>query len=177
MDIKDSFFLSSHCRLKSVLNGWSVEAGSGNLMPKSKWTGQADDSRSVIWQLHLDPPLALVCYDNDKLELFNIDSLQSIRILKHQSKVLDAKIHRGMILAGCQFGLLVIWDLSMVLEAQEEALEMEKAFKIFKEHNGAIASIAIDDHELITVDYDGIMIARKLEKLPELTKLILDDGQ
>jgi hypothetical protein len=40
-----------------------------------------------------------------------------LKSLVHESKVLDATLFRDVIIAGCQFGLLVFWDLTLALKS------------------------------------------------------------
>jgi len=40
-----------------------------------------------------------------------------LKSLVHESKVLNAILFRDVIIAGCQFGLLVFWDLNLALKS------------------------------------------------------------
>jgi hypothetical protein len=41
--------------------------------------------------------------------------------LRHDSKVLNATLFRDVIIAGCQYGLLVFWDLKAALKSSPES--------------------------------------------------------
>ena len=50
-----------------------------------------------------------------------------LKILKHgQSKVLNAQLHKGVIVVGCQYGLIVLWDLEEVLSSPYLALDINR---------------------------------------------------
>ena len=105
----------------------------------------------------------LLCYDNDLLEIYHLESKCCLRTLKHRAKVLDASLHNNIIVAACQYGYLVFWDLQAVLKASEPVLDIDFAIEVLNEHSAAIASVYVDDKELISVDYDGVMIFRSLK--------------
>ena len=79
-------------------------------------------SESIIWNIHLggsfkiwnrynskfqkpisnsnftsDFPLALVCRDNELLDVYHLESHSCLKSLKHESKVLNATLHKGII--------------------------------------------------------------------------------
>ena len=74
---------------------------------------------------------------------------------------------------GCQYGLLVFWDLKMVLESDSTWLDFnhKSCLKVSNEHSGAISHIHIDENELITDDYDGVVIVRNLRKHSEIRNI------
>lgn len=73
-------------------------------------------------------------------------------------------------MVGCQYGLLVFWHLKEALEADEVMLDINHSacLKILSEHSGAIANVHIDNDELITDDYDGVVILRKMSSHSEI---------
>ena len=74
---------------------------------------------------------------------------------------------------GCQYGLLVFWHLKEALEANDVVLDINHSscLKTLSEHSGAIANVHIDNEELITDDYDGVVILRNLKTHPEIKNL------
>lgn len=44
-------------------------------------------NQSIIWNIHLVYPLALICRDNESLDLYNLQSAECAKTLKHESKV------------------------------------------------------------------------------------------
>ena len=61
---------------------------------------------------------------------------------------------------GCQYGLLVVWDLPSVVRAERRVLSMKHSQLVVYEHSAAISNIHVDNNELITDDYDGVIILR-----------------
>ena len=45
----------------------------------------------------IDFPLALVCRDNETLDIYHLESHSCLKSLKHESKVLNATLHKGII--------------------------------------------------------------------------------
>ena len=78
-----------------------------------------------------------------------------------------------MIIVGCQYGLLVFWHLELALKADSIMLDInhQSCLKILNEHSGAISHIHIDKDELITDDYDGVVIIRNLRSHSEIKKI------
>ena len=157
-------------------------------------------SESIVWNLHLRHPLALVCRDSDCLDLYSLDTAARAKSLKHEAKVLCASLHGGKIVSGCQYGVLVIWDLDTLLATHR--LHVATKFcgfchiamhciilKVFiyhrslvttahpacqlrvYEHSAAISSLHIDTQELITCDYDGVIILRNLRTYKRFSKV------
>ena len=85
--------------------------------------------------------------------------------MKHQSKVLNAALFRGIVVVGCQYGLMAFWNLHHALQSTEEIIDINhpSCIKILTEHSGAISNVHIDNDELITDDYDGIVMLRKMK--------------
>ena len=79
--------------------------------------------------------------------------------------MLCATIHEGKIIVGCQYGLLVFWDTAMVLAMEKKVVGMHHAAMVLYEHSAAISNIHVDATELITDDYDGIVILRYVATL------------
>ena len=88
------------------------------------------DSLSVVWSMTLSPPFLLLCHDNENLHLYHVESQSCLKMLKHgHSKVLNAQLHRGVIIVGCQYGLIVLWDLEEVLSSPYFALDINREFE------------------------------------------------
>ena len=49
------------------------------------------------FNLTSDFPLALVCRDNELLDVYHLESHSCLKSLKHESKVLNATLHKGII--------------------------------------------------------------------------------
>ena len=50
-------------------------------------------------------------------------------MLKHgHSKVLNAQLRGGVVVVGCQYGLVVLWDLEEVLSSPYFALDIDREF-------------------------------------------------
>ena len=75
-------------------------------------------------------------------------------------EVLCATVHEGKIIVGCQYGLLVVWDLPAVVRIERRVLSMKHSQLVVYEHSAAISNIHVDSNELITDDYDGVIILR-----------------
>ena len=75
-------------------------------------------------------------------------------------EVLCATVHEGKIIVGCQYGLLVVWDLPAVARIERRVLSMKHSQLVVYEHSAAISNIHVDSNELITDDYDGVIILR-----------------
>lgn len=133
-----------------------------------------NNSDSIIWNIHLASPLALICRDNDTLDIYHLESKSCLKSLKHESKVLNAILHKDVIIVGCQYGLLVFWHLPTALQADEILLDINHSscLKVLNEHSGAISHIYVDKDELITDDYDGVVIIRNLRTHSEIKKLL-----
>ena len=78
-----------------------------------------------------------------------------------------------MVVVGCQYGLLVFWHLQQALQADDLILDVNHpcCLKILNEHSGAISHIYVDKDELITDDYDGVVIIRSLRSHSEIKNL------
>ena len=48
---------------------------------------QENCNESIIWNIHLKYPLALICRDNECLDLYNLQTAHCVKSLKHESKV------------------------------------------------------------------------------------------
>ena len=83
--------------------------------------------------------------------------------------MLCATIHEGKIIVGCQYGLLVFWDTAMVLAMEKKVVGMHHAAMVLYEHSAAISNIHVDATELITDDYDGIVILRYVATLSAIS--------
>ena len=52
-----------------------------------------------------------------------------LKMLKHgHSKVLNAQLRGGVVVVGCQYGLVVLWDLEEVLSSPYFALDIDREF-------------------------------------------------
>ena len=118
-------------------------------------------------------PLALICRDNETLDIYHLESKSCLKSLKHESKVLNAVLHKNVIIVGCQYGLLVFWHLQKALKADSIVLDINHSscLKILNEHSGAISHIYVDKNELITDDYDGVVMIRNLKTHSEIKDL------
>ena len=90
-----------------------------------------------------------------------------LKSFSHESKVLNATLFRDVIITGCQFGLVVFWDLSVALRSSSSpstTLDFNdvSCLKILNEHSAAISNVFVDNNELVTDDYDGVVIIRNL---------------
>eukprot|EP00090_Calanus_glacialis_P004077 TRINITY_DN13023_c0_g1_i1.p1 TRINITY_DN13023_c0_g1~~TRINITY_DN13023_c0_g1_i1.p1 ORF type:complete len:713 (+),score=103.45 TRINITY_DN13023_c0_g1_i1:114-2252(+) len=130
-----------------------------------------ESNESIIWNIHLKYPLALICRDNECLDLYNLEAAECVKSLKHESKVLCATVHEGKIIVGCQYGLLVFWDLSTIMAVQKKVVGMNHSHMVVYEHSAAISNIHVDSQELITDDYDGVVILRNLRTYRRFGKL------
>ena len=76
---------------------------------------------------------------------------------------------------GCQYGLLAFWDLHEALNSSEgcEVIDINhpSCLRVLTEHSGAISNIAVDSAELITDDYDGVVILRKIRSHSQLKRI------
>lgn len=91
--------------------------------------------------------------------------------------MLNATMYKSkVIVVGCQYGLLVFWHLKSVLEADAVVLDINhiSCLKILNEHSGAIANVHIDQDELITDDYDGVVILRAMKSHSDIKELFYD---
>ena len=75
-------------------------------------------------------------------------------------QVLCAVVQAGKIIVGCQYGLLVFWDLPSLMRQDRKVLSMKHSQLVVYEHSAAVSNIHVDDNELITDDYDGVIILR-----------------
>ena len=97
-----------------------------------------------------------------------------LKSFAHESKVLNATLFRDVIITGCQFGLVVFWDLSLALRpsspSSSSTLDFNDAscLKILNEHSAAISNVFVDNDELVTDDYDGVVIIRNLRQHSDL---------
>ena len=159
MAADERFLLTGHTYASTSLQLWSI------LDVKSKLIIRENTSESIIWNLQLAYPLALVCRDNEILDIYHLETKNSLKSLKHQSKVLNAALFRGIIVVGCQYGLMAFWNLHDALQSKDEIIDINHSscIKILTEHSGAISNVHIDDDELITDDYDGIVMLRKMK--------------
>ena len=159
MAADEQFLLTGHTYASTSLQLWSI------VDVKSKLIIRENTSESIIWNLQLAYPLALVCRDNEVLDIYHLETQNSLKSLKHQSKVLNAALFRGIIVVGCQYGLMAFWNLHQALQAKEEVIDINhpSCIKILTEHSGAISNVHIDNDELITDDYDGIVMLRKMK--------------
>ena len=159
MAADERFLLTGHTYASTSLQLWTIAD------MKSKLIIRENKSESIIWNLHLAYPLALVCRDNEVLDIYHLETKNSLKSLKHQSKVLNAALFRGIIVVGCQYGLMAFWNLHQALQANDEVIDINhpSCLKILTEHSGAISNVHIDDSELITDDYEGIVMLRKMK--------------
>ena len=132
-----------------------------------------NNSESIIWNIHLAFPLALVCRDNETLDIYHLESKSCLKSLRHESKVLNAVLHKDVIIVGCQYGLLVFWHLQKALKSDPVVIDINHSscLKILNEHSGAISHIYVDKDELISDDYDGVVMIRNLRTHSEIKEL------
>ena len=132
-----------------------------------------NNSESIIWNIHLAFPLALVCRDNETLDIYHLESKSCLKSLRHESKVLNAVLHKDVIIVGCQYGLLVFWHLQKALKSDPVVIDINHSscLKILNEHSGAISHIHVDKDELITDDYDGVVMIRNIRTHSEIKGL------
>ena len=55
---------------------------------------------------------------------------------------------------------MVFWDLSTIMAVQKKVVGMNHSHMVVYEHSAAISNIHVDSQELITDDYDGVVILR-----------------
>ncbi|XP_023331508.1 F-box/WD repeat-containing protein 11 [Eurytemora carolleeae] len=130
-----------------------------------------DNNPAIIWSVHLQYPIALVCRDNEVVDIYNLEKDECVKSLRHESKVLCATIYEGKIICGCQFGLLVIWNITSVMASDKKTVSMSGSQSTLYEHSAAISNIYVDTQELITHDYDGIVILRNLRHYKKFSKV------
>jgi len=152
----NNFIITGHTSTNSAFKLWRADDFEVVKVIKE------ESSESIIWNIHLCHPLALICRDNELLDMYNLDTASCLKSLKHESKVLCATIHEGKIIVGCQYGLLVFWDIVQVLGMERKVIGQHHATAVLYEHSAAISNIHVDSTELITDDYDGIVILRNL---------------
>ena len=160
MAADERFLLTGHTYASTSIQLWSIKDLNSELVIRE------NTSESIIWNLQLAYPLALVCRDNEVLDIYHLETHTSLKSLKHQSKVLNASLFQGIIIVGCQYGLLAFWNLHQVLQATNpEVIDINhpSCIKILHEHSGAISNVHVDNDELITDDYDGVVILRKMK--------------
>ena len=102
-----------------------------------------------------------------------MESKSCLKSLRHESKVLNAVLHKDVIIVGCQYGLLVFWQLQKALKSDPVVIDINHSscLKILNEHSGAISHIHIDKDELITDDYDGVVMIRNIRTHSEIKGL------
>ena len=169
MDVDDKYILTGHTFTSTALQLWSLDdVSSMNVIIENT-------SESIVWNLHLAYPLALVCRDNENLDVYHLESKSCLKTLRHQSKVLNATLFKGIVVVGCQYGLLVFWNLHDSLISGQDFVDINhpSCIKILAEHSGAISNISIDDEELITDDYDGVVILRKMKTHSHLRQIFV----
>ena len=103
-------------------------------------------------------------YQLQVLDIYDLETDSCLKSLSHQSKVLNASLFKGIIIVGCQYGLLVFWNMQAALKSGPGLIDINhpSCLKILSEHSAAISNIAVDQNELITDDYDGVVILRKM---------------
>ena len=167
--VDENLLLTGHTLSTTSVMVWNIE--SDNLI--QDYVMGENNSDSIIWNLHLAFPLALVCRDNETLDVYHLESKSCLKSLRHESKVLNATLYKDVIIVGCQYGLLVFWHLQEALRADSIVLDINHSscLKILNEHSGAISHIYVDKDELITDDYDGVVIIRNIRSHSEIKKL------
>jgi len=163
------------CDTRHVITGHTLTNSSFKLWSAENFDTvkiiKEESNESIIWNIHLKYPLALICRDNDCLDLYNLEAAECVKSLKHESKVLCATVHEGKIIVGCQYGLLVFWDLSTIMTVKKKVVGMNHSHMVVYEHSAAISNIHVDSQELITDDYDGVVILRNLRTYRRFGKL------
>ena len=167
--VDENHLLTGHTLTTTSVMIWNIQ---GEEVLQDYTMGE-NSSDSIIWNLFLAYPLALVCRDNETLDIFHLESKSCLKSLRHESKVLNAILHKNIIIVGCQYGLLVFWHLPTALEANPVVLDINHSscLQILNEHSGAISHIHVDKDELITDDYDGVVIIRNLRSHSEIKKI------
>ena len=168
--VTHDLIVTSHAKETPTLRLWKLSRS--DVEPSDLIEDKS--SQSIIWNLFLSPPFVLVCHDNEMVDLYHLQSKSCLRSLKHEAKVLDAKMQDGLIAVGCQYGLLVFWELQKILHADLGVLDMNFCAAIINEHSAAIANVVFHNGELISADYDGITIRRKLKRHSKLKPFIGD---
>jgi len=157
--------ITGHTLTNSAFKIWSAENFDVVKIIKE------ESNESIIWNIHLKYPLALICRDNECLDLYNLQAAECVKSLKHESKVLCATVHEGKIIVGCQYGLLVFWDIQTIMAVRKKVVGMNHSHMVVYEHSAAISNIHVDSQELITDDYDGVVILRNLRTYRRFGKL------
>ena len=69
----------------------------------------------------------------------------------------------------------IFWQLQKALEADQLVLDLnhKSCLKISKEHSRAISHIYIDKEDLITDNYDGVVMIRNLKTHSEIKDLFI----
>ena len=86
-----NYLLTGHTLNTTCVQVWSISED--DLLPCS--TMRENSSESIIWNIHLAFPLALICRDNETLDIYHLESHSCLKSLKHESKVLNTTLHKG----------------------------------------------------------------------------------
>jgi hypothetical protein len=122
----------------------------------------------IIWGLHVADDLVLACHENDAVDVYAlVGDARRIRTLRHPARALDAKLHNQTIFVGCQYGYMVLWRLEEVTspETATDEMAVDKAMAVISAHPAAIAKMIILKDEIISGDYNGNIIVRKLNNV------------
>lgn len=106
-----NYLLTGHTLNTTCVQVWSISED--DLLPCS--TMRENSSESIIWNIHLAFPLALICRDNETLDIYHLESHSCLKSLKHESKVLNTTLHKGMKIECIQFTCKVLLILSVSL--------------------------------------------------------------
>ncbi len=117
--------------------------------------------------------MSVIASKSLKVSIFFQETFSCLKSLRHESKVLNATLNDGIVVVGCQYGLLVFWNLKAALESSAVVVDInhQSCVKILSEHSGAIPNVVIDGGELITDDYDGVVILRKMNSHSEIRSI------
>ena len=86
-----NYLLTGHTLNTTCVQVWSISED--DLLPCS--TMRENSSESIIWNIHLAFPLALICRNNETLDIYHLESHSCLKSLKHESKVLNTTLHKG----------------------------------------------------------------------------------
>ena len=64
---------------------------------------QEECNEAIIWNIFMNYPLALICRDNECLDVYNLESAHCVKSLKHESKVRRKVLERKVFKDSFQF--------------------------------------------------------------------------
>jgi WD40 repeat protein len=78
LDIQHNRLISSHAKVYPSLQEWNIHPRDGHIKPV-KILFEKAQSESIIWSIHLAFPLALLCHDNEILDVYHLETDSCLR--------------------------------------------------------------------------------------------------